>query len=312
MSLSINKKGNKFVGIIRPTMLQELGNTKRLLLMFDGLVLDLSYHLPSYENKIIENNRDEIDYLADEGLIITLGNLEAEYGNKTYSSINPNDFWIGKSNAAALRTFTRAMSGVGSTSKLFTSHIDSSKALRYEYDYGRIRYTASQLRLTGIDAVAIPTEEEQYNIDGALDRQAVIEITLNNFPIPSEQTAWESIIDFKKSDKAMEQFRRLKVWMNEMATKEKNVLQFDDELRSLIASYEYELNLREIQLNKSALSIIITTSTEILQKIATLKFAEAAKTLFSIKSYKLDMLEEEKKVPGREIAYISSARAKFG
>lgn len=312
MSLVKTPQKTKFVGVVRPTIFSDLGDPKRLLLMFDALVLDLSYHLPAYENKILESSRGELDFLSDEGLITTLGNLEAEYGNRSYSTSNPNDFWIGKSNAERLRTFSRVMGGVADNSKLFSDRLSQSNALRHEYDYGKLRYTASQLRLTGIDAVAIPTERENYNVDGVVDRQAVIEITLNSFPTPSDTVAWENILDFKKDGKAKEQFARLKVWINEMATKEKTHLQLDDELQSLISSYERELKIREMKVDRSALSVVVTVSADIIQKLATLKFGDAAKALFSFKSYKLDMLEEEKKVPGREIAYISAARTKFG
>jgi len=306
MATNLLFKGQRFIGIIPPTAFRTLTNPKRLMLMFDGLALDLTHKLHPFENKVLETAANEISYLSNEGLLTTLDGLKAQYGEhkgSTKPGVVEGGFWIGQTLTQQLNTWNRA---VGGESGFGGIENDTGSGINH------LRHTASGIRLNnGVDAVAVPSENEPYHIDGKADRETVIRITLNNFPSPSDTTPWENILDFKKDKKANEQHLRLKQWINDVATKEKKAFEIEDELRSYMASYEGELQIREKDVKRNTLQIIITATADALQNLARLKFGDAAKAFFDISKQPLLLLEEEKKVPGREIAYLVTAQHKF-
>lgn len=275
--------------------------------MFDGLALDLSYHLHPFENKLLEAAHSEIDYLSNEGLLTTLNGLQAQYGQDYYpghntSSTIEGSIWIGESLTHEINTWNRAIRGVGKNSQLH----------EVQQETGRLRYTASKLRLEhGIDAVAVPTDNEPYDIDSKAERETVIKITLYNFPTPSDETPWENIIDFRKDKIANEQYLRLKNWMNDITKKEMKSFEITDQLQSLLAAYEHEMKVRDMATKRNTLQVIVQTTGEMIQHLSRLKFGDAIKALFDISKHKLHLLEEEKKAEGREIAYIYTANRKF-
>jgi hypothetical protein len=56
---------------------------------------------------------------------------------------------------------------------------------------------------------------------------------------------------------------------------------------------------------------LVTTSAEVIEHMSHLKFASAAKALFSIQTRKIALLEAERAAVGREVAYIALAQERF-
>jgi hypothetical protein len=303
MSTNLLFKGQKFIGVVKPSIFRNLGDAKRLMLMFDGLALDLSYNLHAFENRIIQDARAEIDFLSDQGLLTTLSGLEAQYGKPAPPPTSvEGSFWIGERLTGEIDTWNRAVGGVGHSSRLETTNLNT----------GVLRYTASNLRLQyGIDAVAVPTENEPFDIDSKAERETVIKITVNNFPTPSDATSWENILDFKKDKVAASQHLRLKAWMNDIASKEMKGYEVSDQLAALVATYEQEMKIREIATKRSTFQVFLIATGEARQNLARLKFGDTVKALFDISKHKLNLLEEEKKAEGREVAFIYSANKQF-
>jgi hypothetical protein len=65
----------------------------------------------------------------------------------------------------------------------------------------------------GIDAVPL-MKSDIGDADAVADGDAVIRITLREFPAPSDATPWESIQGFRRDKAARERFWSLKRWIN--------------------------------------------------------------------------------------------------
>ena len=89
----------------------------------------------------------------------------------------------------------------------------------------------------------------------------------------------------------------------------KNELQ--DEILTMLDDYETHLKLTNMKYDKGILEILITTPLEIAEDLVKFKWSNISKSIFRLKQNKIKMLEEELKLPGREIAHIAHSRSNF-
>ena len=293
-----NLLAGKFVGVVPAISFQNVRNLKRLVLMFDKLALDLGTPgMSVVERRILANARTDIEWLSQEQLLTTLSGLAAASGAMPQRSEVP--VIGGQLLESAFSGASRLMGRVGGLARIATGT--------------SLRYTASELRTRfGIDAVAVPPIIEVQNADAPASHEAVVRIALSEFPLPHESTSWQSIQDFRRDDGARSQFSRLKLWINRAGKTGLAEYEVADELRELLYEYEDGMKLHKMKAQRGILEVVITTTAEIAESLLRFKVSSAAKAIFSVKDYKLKLLEEEKSTTGREIAYIVSARAAFG
>jgi hypothetical protein len=58
--------------------------------------------------------------------------------------------------------------------------------------------------------------------------------------------------------------------------------------------------------------VVIVTVAEIIDELKSLKFKSAAEKLFSFNKLNIELEQEKQNLEGKEIAYLSLAREKFG
>jgi hypothetical protein len=76
--------------------------------------------------------------------------------------------------------------------------------------------------------------------------------------------------------------------------------------------YSEHLNLHRIKTNTGILRTLVVGAAEAIESVLKLKLKNAAELIFSARSRNLSLLEAEANAPGRELAYIHSARRRFG
>jgi hypothetical protein len=290
-------EGN-FVGVIPPISFRQLWYVKQLLLMFDKLALDLGHSsLPLVERRILENAKKEIKWLNGKGFLTTLsglaaGNLDSQKSSNLHIPVIGEDLL-----APVIGRRHNLMGRVARLAGITT--ID-------------LRLTASELRTTyGVDAVAVPSKIEPQSADATADRDAVVRIVLREFPTPSNSTPWENIEEFHRDDAARTEFHRLKQWINKTGKAGLKQYEVTDELRELIYTYAEGIKAHRIKAERGILEVLVTTTAEIAEGLVKGNFSTAAKALFEVSKHKIKLLEEERETPGREVAYIVTARSKF-
>jgi hypothetical protein len=263
--------------------------------MFDRLALDLEDSSTSLvERRILSNAKQDIDWLRRARLLTTVAGLVATGQPRGAEvPVDGEDFLAPVSGGRA-----NLMGRVGGLLHVATQGL---------------RYTAAELRQTyGIDAVAVPTGIEVQNADATAGREAVVRLVLNEFPMPSEANPWEKIQSFRSDSKARGQFSRLKQWINGIGKAGLREYEVSDKLHELLFEYEESMNLNRLKTERGKLEVIITTTAEIADSLVRLKLSAAAQAVFAVKEHKMKLLEEEKKVLGREIAYVVTVRDTFG
>jgi hypothetical protein len=263
----------QFVGIVPPAAFGTLWYPKQLLLMFDRLAIDLGTKgLDSEERSILQAAMPEINSLVQLEMLTLLSGLLAS-----------------KSDRPSRSELVRARSTIvrGSVTPE--------------------RLNALELRKKGIDAVPLMRSGFTADADAVADRDAVIRITLREFPAPSDATPWESIQDFRKDQSARDKFWELKRWINKTGKAGLKEYEVMDELGSLMSDYNQCVKLHKMKTQASVLEVLVTTTVGVAEDLVKFKWSSAAKSLFKVGRENIALMEDERSMPGKEVAYIADA-----
>lgn len=174
------------------------------------------------------------------------------------------------------------------------------------------RLTAAKLRLIdGINAYPIVEPESFYHGKEA-DKTEVLCIVLRNLPKPDESVPWEQIIEFRNDQESRMKFLRLRNWINEIAKVGTHSSEIEEKLEYLLHEYELHLKIHKMKYSYGLIEGIVTIGSEVLENVIKIKWSDAAKSLFSLKHKRAQLLEAEVTSPGAEVAYILEAKKRFG
>lgn len=267
----------KFVGVVPPSAFSNLSYPKQLLLMFDALAIDLGQTGLSQDDKIVvKEAMPEIGFLVSSEMLTLLSGLLAsneQVPNKT--SIEHARRTLGRNQVTPER------------------------------------FNASLLRKKGVDAVPIMGPFENLDVDHSADRDSVIRLTLRQFPVPSNVTPWEAISEFRDDKQARDSFWTLKNWMNRVSKNGVTQIEIMDELRGLLSDYRKSMDLHAMKSNTGTFEVVVTTTTTVLEDIVKFKWSDAVKAVFQVHKQDVKLLEDEKNLPGKEVAYIANAIDRF-
>jgi hypothetical protein len=146
----------------------------------------------------------------------------------------------------------------------------------------------------------------------------VIDVVVNNLPIPQEDTPWELIYELRSDPDSQRKFLALKTWINDLAKLKLEPNEVEDKLQSLLAEYQAHMNLHKVKTRLSSLKTVLLSEVGISAAgwltghaaLAGLVGAVAA-PIFTMKMRQIGLLEEETRAPGKEVAYILKARQEF-
>ena len=143
-----------------------------------------------------------------------------------------------------------------------------------------------------------------------LKKSNIYKLVIEKFPVP-QNTKWEKVIEFKKDKDSLFKLLELRKWISNISRTDKSLSEVNDELEYMIIQYENALKLHKIKYATSGLEAIIIPTVEVIEKIVKFQFSKAAKLLFGIGNKRIEMLEAERKIEGREVAYLSRLNKKM-
>jgi hypothetical protein len=139
----------------------------------------------------------------------------------------------------------------------------------------------------------------------------VLEVILEKLPIPDENVEWQQIVEYRADPDSSAKFTALRVWMQDISSKELSKQEIEERIDHLINEYERHMSFHKLKYQKSAGHILLNAPLEILENLITFKWSSIGKAIFSFKEKQFDLMEAELKAPGRELAYISKVTEKF-
>jgi hypothetical protein len=147
---------------------------------------------------------------------------------------------------------------------------------------------------------------------GALTRKGeIIQIVLENLPIPDNSTSWEQISEFKSDEENRGKLSSLRNWMNKAVRENISKGEAEDEFNELLYLYTQSLKAHKLNTKRGVIKSLVVGGAEIIENAARLKFSEIAKGFFSVQQQEVDLMKAELEAPGRELAYIYKAKEKF-
>jgi hypothetical protein len=139
----------------------------------------------------------------------------------------------------------------------------------------------------------------------------VVEIVLNRIPQPDDTVAWEQIFDFRRDPDSKGKFWGLRTWMSEIGRMSLTPREITEKLEWSLYEYERHMKLHRMKVNWGVLRSLVSVGAGMAEDLVKFKWSHAAELLFSFKDRRIALLEAESSAPGREVAYIASAREEF-
>lgn len=148
-----------------------------------------------------------------------------------------------------------------------------------------------------------PIRNNSYST-GVLDRSEVIELVINKFPVVDSKENWEKIIEFKNDDSTRLNYLRFREFTKNLSDKNLTANEVEEEIEYLIEEYKNHMNHAQLMYKNGHRKALFLTSLKFTENLLRLKLSDAFNSLYSIKEKRLELLEAEKKAPGKEVALL--------
>ncbi len=169
------------------------------------------------------------------------------------------------------------------------------------------QYLRDYLKLAAFPILKRPID----SIDSRAQKNDILELVINKLPVPSADTPWEKIIDFRNDPETQNKLLALKNWISEIPRSNFSIPEVEERLDHLTQEYRSYMELQRIKSNTGTLETIFVTTAEVVENLLRLSPSKATKSLFAIRNRKIALLESEKSAPGREVAFIIKALEQF-
>ncbi len=173
------------------------------------------------------------------------------------------------------------------------------------------RANSIALNKRGIKNIPITVCYSEYKKAGVTEQTDVLNIAINSVSFPDDSVPWDDLVEFKNDPETKLKFIRLKRWAKKVAEQNLDHKEIQEEINDLL--FEYNLHMDHFKFKKKQTTfqnLLVTTGT-VAENLLKLKFGKIASGVFSIKTSKMELLDEERKAPGNELAYLSSVGGRY-
>ena len=142
-------------------------------------------------------------------------------------------------------------------------------------------------------------------------KNQVIQFVLNDIPEPDNSTSWEQIIEYRSDLDVKNKYLALMNWVNKVSNSNMKLSEIKDEYDYLYNDYMQQFKLHKMKYNNSKLEVILNATVNFIANISTGNYTTSIKDLFQFNVKNAQLLQEEAKLPGKELAYIYHTSLKF-
>jgi hypothetical protein len=125
------------------------------------------------------------------------------------------------------------------------------------------------------------------------EKNDIVQITLNAFPIPDDSVSWEEIVDYRSDPDTQGKFLALRNWMNEVAQAQLTPNEIEEKLEWLMYEYQRHLALHKMKTNFDTFETIVVAAADCLENLVKLNLGKAARGLFAFKHRRIELIEGE-------------------
>lgn len=163
-------------------------------------------------------------------------------------------------------------------------------------------------------AEALPiltTEQLDCSYRQGLTTCNVVQVLLENVPIPQDSLPLGDFLSFRNEPETREQLIGLRRWMRKASEGATNEVELAEEIEWLLSQYRKYMKLSGVKYTASTFEATMKLAASVAQNLPLFRFQEIAKTYFSLRRSKAELLEAELKAPGRELAYLVRVGSRF-
>ncbi|MHB1088853.1 MAG: hypothetical protein ACYC19_08850 [Acidimicrobiales bacterium] len=139
----------------------------------------------------------------------------------------------------------------------------------------------------------------------------VLEVVVEGLPSPGNDVALDELLSFARDPDNREKNLRLRLWMQRIASGTASANEIYSEFESLRNDFSTSMKSAKMKTDNRPLLLAVTLPFDVIDDLAHLKFGDAAREFFRFSNRKGNLLETELTAPGRELAYIDAASARF-
>jgi len=169
------------------------------------------------------------------------------------------------------------------------------------------RLISLKLNFNGLESYPLFTKDPLYENIGK--KETVLKFILNQLPEPDDSVSFDRLLDFRKDPNTLKKYYALVRWVNEVAKKDFNLHEIQEEYKHLYYEYDDQFKIHNIKSKRGVLEIIVTTAIDVLS--GQLSAGGVSTSFFSLWNHSLNLLEAESNFTGKEIAYIHKAEKSF-
>lgn len=279
---------------------------KRDLLLYDKIgmlnmhnLLEGLYKYRQYP--IFQNTLNELEYLINNELFVELTQLAMSFAKNGSALINTDDLGLAD---LTMKLKTQ-----------MTEEKDEEKRdiLYWKHDELNTRLWCNIINDNNDAVLTVPAliDTSSFEITGTT-KQKAYSIIHKAIPLPTDDTPWEKIIDFKNDNESQLKLLALKNWINDLPENVK-ANELEDKINYL--SQQYAENLKRHKINSRLIyfKTVINVIPKSLSELIRLKFDKSIDALFSIAEQEVNFtkFKERQELKGSELAYISHLKSKF-
>jgi hypothetical protein len=293
---------------------------KKNLLLFDKLVVvketleiarqlvDLRYRSKSFDDTNYLFNNQIIDSLEREGLLeFAKVNEPLSVDLKKYAGKSEEEL---DAVAVELKKITSEAKKLHDEIRLLVekkSLVDIIPDLATTFPSNFVRLISIQLNFKGFEAYPLFHKETSYENMGK--KEAVLKFVLKQLPDPDDNISLDNLLEFRKDPDTLAKYYALIKWVNEVAKKDFNIHEIQDEYRYLYHQYRQHFKIHNIKSKQVILEIFVTGAIDAF--CGQLSVGNVSTSLFNLWKHHLNLLEAETNFAGREIAYIHKTEKAF-
>jgi len=139
----------------------------------------------------------------------------------------------------------------------------------------------------------------------------VVQIAINNLPLPDNETLWEQIIDYRNDSENQKNLLNLRRWIRKTSTETLSPVEIEEEIEWLINEFQKHMKFHHMKANAETLEVMVKAPLEIIEDLIKLKLLKIPEPLFALKKRQINLMEAELNAPGREMAYIIKTRCEL-
>ena len=142
----------------------------------------------------------------------------------------------------------------------------------------------------------------------------VMRVVLKEFPVPSDDVSVQEVLEFRSQERVRHQMQLFRKWMRESIVDDtKSPAVIGEEIADGLADFTAFMKLQRMKYRTDVVQLLLTFPLATVERVVKLEFSQMLDPLFAIHKAHIGLLEAEAfTAPGRELAYLQSARLRFG